>query len=108
MIDTFYNLDALGTPQAFLLALLIGIGFGFALDRAGFSSSRRLAGVFYFTDMAVVKVMFTAMLTVDNIVAGATHDIWEVNVEEEYHEQRSGTGTGGTGRDAPVLPSSQR
>ena len=63
MIDTFYNLDALGTPQAFLLALLIGIGFGFALDRAGFSSSRRLAGVFYFTDMAVVKVMFTAMLT---------------------------------------------
>ena len=52
--------------------------------------------------------MFTAMLTVDNIVAGATHDIWEVNVEEEYHEQRSGTGTGGTGRDAPVLPSSQR
>jgi hypothetical protein len=28
MIDTFYNLDALGTPQAFLLALLIGIGFG--------------------------------------------------------------------------------
>ena len=52
--------------------------------------------------------MFTAMLTVDNIVAGATHDIWEVNVEEEYHEQRSGTGTGGTARDAPVLPSSQR
>lgn len=63
MINTLYNLDALGTPQAFLLALLIGIGFGFALDRAGFSSSRRLAGVFYFTDMAVVKVMFTAVLT---------------------------------------------
>ena len=63
MIDTLYNLDALGAPHAFLLALLIGTGFGFALERAGFSSSRRLAGVFYFTDMAVVKVMFTALLT---------------------------------------------
>ena len=63
MINTFYSLDALGTPQAFFLALLVGFGFGFALERAGFGSSRRLAGVFYFTDMAVVKVMFTALLT---------------------------------------------
>jgi len=45
--------------------------------------------------------MYTAMLTVDNIF-GATHDIWSVNVEEEYHE--TGSKGGGTGRDAPVLP----
>jgi thiosulfate/3-mercaptopyruvate sulfurtransferase len=63
MINTLYSLDALGTPLAFFLALLVGIGFGFALERAGFSSSRRLAGVFYFTDMAVLKVMFTALIT---------------------------------------------
>jgi thiosulfate/3-mercaptopyruvate sulfurtransferase len=63
MIDTLYSLDALGTSRAFFLALLIGFGFGFALERAGFSSSRRLAGVFYFTDMAVVKVMFSALIT---------------------------------------------
>ena len=63
MIDTLYSLDALGTSQAFFLALLLGFGFGFALERAGFSSSRRLAGVFYFTDMAVVKVMFSALIT---------------------------------------------
>jgi len=63
MIDTLYSLDALGTSRAFFLALLIGFGFGFALERAGFSSSRRLAGVFYFTDMAVVKVMFAALIT---------------------------------------------
>jgi UDP-galactopyranose mutase len=43
--------------------------------------------------------MFTAMLTVDNIYGG-NHDVWNVNVEEEYHE----TGKGGTGRDAPILP----
>jgi 3-mercaptopyruvate sulfurtransferase SseA len=63
MINTLYSLDALGTPRAFFLAALIGFGFGFALERAGFSSSRRLAGVFYFTDMAVVKVMFSAVIT---------------------------------------------
>ena len=53
--------------------------------------------------------MYTAMLTVENIL-GAHHDVWQVNVEEEYHEQRAGDApgkplpTGGTGRDAPVLP----
>ena len=31
--------------------------------------------------------MFTAMLAVENIVLGATHDIWSVNVESEYHEE---------------------
>ena len=31
--------------------------------------------------------MFTAMLTVENIVLGAAHDIWSVNVESEYHEE---------------------
>jgi protoporphyrinogen oxidase len=30
--------------------------------------------------------MFTAMLTVDNLFGGK-HDIWAVNVEEEYHEE---------------------
>ena len=33
--------------------------------------------------------MFTAMLTVENIVHDAGHDIWSVNVEEEYHEEVS-------------------
>jgi protoporphyrinogen oxidase len=49
--------------------------------------------------------MFTAQLTVANLY-GAAHDIWEVNVEEEYHEEATGTpgGTSGTGRDAPILP----
>jgi protoporphyrinogen oxidase len=49
--------------------------------------------------------MFTALLTVENLF-GATHDIWEVNVEEEYHEEGVATsgGTKGTGRDAPILP----
>jgi protoporphyrinogen oxidase len=57
--------------------------------------------------------MYTAMLTVENLL-GASHDVWSVNVEEEYHEinERSGDAVppqaGGTGRDAPVLPKRPR
>ena len=53
--------------------------------------------------------MYTAMLTVENI-HGAHHDIWSVNVEEEYHETADASAgsrtsaSGATGRDAPVLP----
>ncbi len=43
-----------------LFAFLIGIGFGFVLEANGFSSSRRLAGMFYGYDTTVLKVFFTA------------------------------------------------
>ncbi len=45
-----------------IIALLIGIAFGFILEASGFSSSRKLAGVFYGYDFAVLKVFFTAAL----------------------------------------------
>jgi len=63
MITTFFGHDALGSNTAFVLSLLLGFGFGFALEQAGFGSSRRLAGIFYFRDMTVLRVMFTAMVT---------------------------------------------
>jgi hypothetical protein len=44
-------------------AVALGIGFGFALERAGFGSARKLTAVFYLYDMAVVKVMFSAVVT---------------------------------------------
>jgi protoporphyrinogen oxidase len=56
--------------------------------------------------------MYTAMLSVENIF-GASHDIWNVNVEEEYHEEKTvdvregGTGERGTGRAAPITPRRQ-
>ncbi|WNH10795.1 YeeE/YedE thiosulfate transporter family protein [Thalassobellus suaedae] len=43
-----------------IIAILIGIVFGFILEASGFSSSRKLAGVFYGYDFAVLKVFFTA------------------------------------------------
>jgi hypothetical protein len=45
------------------IALLIGIGFGFFLERAGFGSARKLVAQFYLTDLSVFKVMFTAIVT---------------------------------------------
>lgn len=62
MISTYYGLDTLGGGGAFFAALVIGFFFGLALERAGFGSSRRIAGMFYFRDMAVLKVMFTALV----------------------------------------------
>jgi len=45
-----------------IIAILIGIVFGFVLESSGFSSSRKLAGIFYGYDFAVLKVFFTAAL----------------------------------------------
>jgi uncharacterized protein len=45
------------------VALALGLAFGFILERAGFGSARKLTAVFYFYDMSVVKVMFTAIVT---------------------------------------------
>lgn len=53
----------LDTPLGFTLALVIGVCFGFWLERAGFGSSRKLAAVFLLRDFAVVQVMFTALAT---------------------------------------------
>ena len=63
MINTFYGLGTLDSSAAFFTAFVIGLFFGLALERAGFGSSRRLAGIFYFKDMSVLKVMFSALLT---------------------------------------------
>lgn len=50
-------------PLDLFAAFMIGIGFGYVLEASGFSSSRKLAGVFYGYDMVVLKVFFTAGIT---------------------------------------------
>lgn len=45
------------------LALPIGFVFGFALYHAGFTDSRRIAWAFYFKDVGVPVVMFSAIIT---------------------------------------------
>ncbi len=59
----FYKFGAFGDEASPVVAFVIGIGFGFFLERAGFGSARKLVSQFYLTDLAVFKVMFTAIVT---------------------------------------------
>ena len=63
MISNYFYSNTLDTVPALLAAFIIGLLFGFVLEQAGFGSSKRISGVFYFTDMSVIKVMFTALIT---------------------------------------------
>jgi len=46
----------------FVIALLLGIAFGFILEASGFSSSRNITGAFYGYNFVVLRVFFTAVL----------------------------------------------
>lgn len=46
-----------------IIALIIGIAFGFILEQAGFSSTKKLVGLFYGYDFTVLRVFFTAGVT---------------------------------------------
>ncbi|MBU2652168.1 MAG: YeeE/YedE family protein [Bacteroidetes bacterium] len=53
----------IGAQWDLVIAVLIGMAFGFVLESSGFSSSRKLAGVFYGYDFTVLRVFFTAAIT---------------------------------------------
>ena len=57
-----FDLSGLGDVGSAALFIGIGVLFGFILESSGFGDSRKLAGQFYFTDLAVLKVMFTAII----------------------------------------------
>lgn len=45
-----------------LLPLVLGFGFGWALQKAGLSKYHKIVNVFRFTDLAVLKFMMTAIV----------------------------------------------
>ncbi|HEX6863513.1 MAG TPA: YeeE/YedE thiosulfate transporter family protein [Thermoanaerobaculia bacterium] len=63
MSAPFFKFGAFGDEASLVVAFAIGIGFGFFLERAGFGSARKLTDQFYFKDLSVLKVMFTAIVT---------------------------------------------
>jgi uncharacterized membrane protein YedE/YeeE len=73
MSAPFYKLGAFGDEASLIVAFLIGIGFGFFLERAGFGSAKKLVSQFYLNDLAVFKVMFTAIVTA---MLGVTYLSW--------------------------------
>lgn len=58
-------------PWTYVLFGLIGFAFGFTLEMSGFGDSRKLAAQFYFTELTVLKVMFTAIVTALVLLFGA-------------------------------------
>jgi hypothetical protein len=59
----FYELGRFGDGTSLVVAVLLGIAFGWCLERGGMGNARKLAGQFYFTDLSVLKLMLSAILT---------------------------------------------
>ncbi len=55
--------EIVGNELNFVVALLIGVAFGFILEQAGFSTSKKLVGLFYGYDFTVLRVFFTGGVT---------------------------------------------
>jgi hypothetical protein len=55
-------MNYLATLSAPVSGLLLGFGFGFVLERAGFGSGCKLTAQFRLTDWSVFKVMFSAIV----------------------------------------------
>ena len=60
--------DLLGHWGSYGIYALVGIAFGMTLESAGFGNSKLLAAQFYFKDMRVFKVMFTAIIVAMTLV----------------------------------------
>jgi hypothetical protein len=63
MIAPLYDAGALDGRAALTVALGLGMAFGFLLERAGLGNARKLSAQFRFADFAVLKVMFSAIVT---------------------------------------------
>lgn len=71
-----FPLDALtavsaANPWSYGVFGLIGFAFGYTLEMAGFGDSRKLAAQFYFRELTVFKVMFTAIAVALVLLFGA-------------------------------------
>ena len=60
--------ELLGQGGTYFVYLLIGMAFGATLESAGFGNSKKLAAQFYFKDLTVFKVMFTAIIVAMTLV----------------------------------------
>src|SRR3970040_2636049 len=69
-LQSFLAVSA-SNPWTSVVCGLIGFAFGFTLEMSGFGNSRKLAAQFYFTDLTVLKVMFTAIAVSMVLLFGA-------------------------------------
>lgn len=63
MSAPFYEYGLLGSHAALWVALVVGLAFGAALERAGLGHAPKLAAQFRLADSTVLKVMLSAIVT---------------------------------------------
>jgi uncharacterized membrane protein YedE/YeeE len=63
MSAPYFEYGLISAGFSLVVALIVGIAFGWCLERSGMGSARKLIGQFYLTDLTVFKVMFTAIIT---------------------------------------------
>jgi uncharacterized protein len=73
MMAPLLKYGVFGPETSLVVAFVLGLGFGFFLERAGFGSARKLVSQFYLNDLSVFKVMFTAIVTA---MLGVTYLSW--------------------------------
>lgn len=69
-LQSFIAVSA-ANPWTYVLFAAIGFAFGYTLEMSGFGDSRKLAAQFYFTELTVLKVMFTAIAVAMVLLFGA-------------------------------------
>ena len=69
-LEAFTTVSA-ANPWTYVVFGGIGFAFGYTLESAGFGDSRKLAAQFYFKELTVLKVMFTAIAVAMTLLFGA-------------------------------------
>ena len=63
MSAPLFELGAFGDGTSLIVALIIGVAFGWFLEQGGMGNARKLASQFYLTDLTVFKMLFSAVIT---------------------------------------------
>jgi rhodanese-related sulfurtransferase len=73
--------DVIGNELNLVVALFIGFLFGMILEQAGFSSSKKLVGLFYGYDFTVLRVFFTAgVVAMTGVIALDHFGLLDINL----------------------------
>lgn len=73
--------DIVSQNMNFIVALVIGIFFGAILEQAGFSTSKKLVGLFYGYDFTVLRVFFTAgVVAMIGLMAMSHYGLIDINL----------------------------
>jgi len=85
MTGPLYLFDVFGFTTSLVVAVAMGFLFGFVLERAGFGDARTIVSIFYFRDMRVLRVMFSAIVTaMVGLIALSRLGLFDYSVLVEY------------------------